>query len=455
MCDLVIKNGLIVTPMGTIRGGVAVKGGRIVHVGSDDSLPKANSVVDAQGLFVLPGMIDPHTHLHSIIDESQSFSDAMKTESVSAAVNGITTVVSTPFVPGGLEKQLARLREEREKATKTSFVDFKFNTIMFYDSHIEEMAELKEEGFNTFKFLMGYAKKEAEALGLAELNWAFFYRGAEMIAKIGPPAIQMVHCEEPEIGLMLTERLKSEGRTDLAAWDEARPAFTEGIHAFTAGLIAEHLNSPLYIVHVASKESLEAIDYFRNKGAIIWGETCTHYLSLTKHSPLGSLAKCSPPLRDEQIQAELWKALARGTLQMVGSDQCLFPRELKEKGIWDAPPGTGIMGSVFAVMMTDGVNKGRITMEQFVKLCSENPAKACGMFPQKGVLSPGSDADMIIVDQKKEWVITKDNLKTSLQFCSIEGYATKGKVLKTFVRGEQVAEDGELVAQTPHGRYVA
>jgi dihydroorotase-like cyclic amidohydrolase len=440
--------------MGTIRGGLAVTGGRITQVGSDVSLPEAASVVDAQGKLVLPGVIDPHTHLHSIIDQSQLFSDAIKTESVSASVSGITTVVSTPFVPTDMQKQLPKLREQREEACKNSFIDFKFNTIIFYDSHIEEMAELTKEGFSLFKFLMGYAKKEAKALGLAELNWALFYRGAEMIAKVGPPAIQLIHCEEPEIGLMLIERLKNAGRTDLAAWDEARPAFTEGIHAFSAGLIADHLNSPLYIVHVASKESLEALDYLRNKGVNVWGETCTHYLSLTKDSNLGSLAKCSPPLRGEAVQAELWKALARGTLQTVGSDQCLFPREAKEKGIWEAPPGTGMMGSVFPVMMTDGVNKGRITIERLVELCAENPARVFGMYPQKGVLSPGSDGDIIIVDPDKEWVITNENLKTALEFCSFEGYKAKGKVLKTFVRGKLVAEDGDLVAQTPQGRYV-
>jgi len=132
----------------------------------------------------------------------------------------------------------------------------------------------------------------------------------------------------------------------------------------------------------------------------------------------------------------------------------MITRASKEKGVWEASPGVGVMGSVLPVMMTDGVSKGRITIEQLVKICSENPAKAFGMYPQKGVLSPGSDADIIIVDPDKEWVITRERMKSALEYCAFEGYRVKGKVLKTFVGGELVAQDGELVAKTPHGRYV-
>lgn len=455
MVDLVIRNGLVVTPAGVVAGGVAVTGGKIAQVGSDASLPQGDTEVDAGGNFVLPGVVDPHAHLHLVGQgPALPFSEAIKTESVSGAVSGTTTVVSTAYMPIDAPKQLSALRELREASKGNSFINFKFNTVIFYDSHIEEMPELVKEGFNIFKFLMGYSGEEAAALNLRALNWADFYKAAEMIARIGPPAIQLIHCEEPEIGHMLAERFKAEGRTELTAWEESRPAVTEAMHAFTAGLIAYQLGSPLYIVHIASEESIDAVDYMRAKGVNVWAETCSHYLALTKYSSFGPLAKCSPPLRDEAHQKLLWKAISNGTIQTVGSDQCMIPRAAKEKGIWQAAPGVGVMGSVFPVMITDGVGKGRITIEQFVKLCSENPARAFGMYPQKGVLSPGSDADIIIVDPNKEWVITAQNLKSALEYCCFEGYNVKGKVLKTFVGGELVAEDGELVARTPHGSYV-
>ncbi len=456
MADFVIKNGLVVTPTGVIKGGLAVTGDKITEVGSNESLPKKDFEVDAGGYFVLPGVIDPHAHLHQQADSPiLPFGEAIKTESVSGAVSGTTTVVSTAhYWARKTPKQLATLREQKDAGNRNSFINFKFNTVIFFDSHIEEMPELVGEGFSVFKFLMGYSGKEAEALNLQAIDWAHFYKAAEMIARIGPPAIQLVHCEEPEIGNTLSERFKAEGRDDLIAWEEAHPAVIEGMHIFTAGLIAHQLGSPLYIVHVSSEEGVEAINYLRAKGVKIWAETCPQYLALTKHSHFGVMAKCSPPLRDEADQKSLWKALANGTLQTLGSDQCMITRAAKDKGIWEATPGVGVMGSVLPVMMTDGLNKGKITIEQLVKICSENPAKAFGMYPQKGVLSPGSDADIIIVDSKKEWVITPDNLKSALEYCCFEGYKVKGKVVKTFVRGELVAEDGELVANTPNGRYV-
>jgi len=456
VANFTIKNGLVVTPSGVINGGLAVSGDKITTVGSNESLPKKGFEVDAEGNFVLPGVIDPHAHLHQQAPTPMlPFCEAIKTESVSGAISGTTTVISTPhYWTAKTPKQLETLREQRKKANKNSYINFKFNTVNFFDSHIEEMPELAKDGFSVFKFLMGYSGAAAAAIGLRAVNWADFYKGAEMIARIGAPAIQLVHCEEPEIGQTLSERFKAQGRDDLIAWEESRPAVTEGMHILTAGLISHQLGSALYIVHVSSGEGLEAIKQLRERGVKVWAETCPQYLALTKHSPFGTLAKCSPPLRDKADQKLLWQGLADGTLQTIGSDQCMITREAKERSIWEASPGVGVMGSVLPVMMTDGFNKSKITIEQLVKICSENPARAFGMYPQKGVLSPGSDADIIIADPNKEWVITPDNLKSGLEYCCFEGYKVKGKVIKTFVRGELVAEDGELVAKTPNGRYV-
>ncbi len=454
MVDLAIVNGLVVTPTGIVRGGVAANEGTILCVGPEEGLPPAEVRIDAEGQFVMPGLIDSHTHLHSPSDDSLRIDQALATESISAAVTGITTLVSTPFIPSKTPYQLDTLRQLSAAAMSTSYVDYKFNTVMFFDSHIEEIPKMVSEGFNIFKFLMGYSGDEAAAMGLVGLNWAFFYRAAEVIAKVGKPAIQLVHCEEPEIGHMLIERFKGEGRSALADWESARPAVTEGMHAFTAGLVAFHVGSPLYIVHIASQESLEAVRYLRAKGVDLWTETCSHYLALTKHSPFGALAKCSPPLRDEAMQALLWRAIAAGDIQIVGSDQCMIPLASKKKGIWDAAPGTGLIGSVFPVMMTDGVGRGRISVEKMASVCAENPARALGMYPRKGVIQPGSDADIIIVDPAVEWAVSTESVKTALEYTAFEGYKARGRVTKTFVRGRLVAQDGEVVASVPGGKYV-
>ena len=174
MADFVIKNGLVVTPSGVLKGGLAVAGDKITAVGSNEFLPRKGFEVDAGGNFVLPGVIDPHAHLHQQADTPiLPFCEAIKTESVSGAVSGTTTVISTPhYWPIKTPKQLSTLREQREAANQNSFINFKFNTVIFFDSHIEEMPELVREGFSAFKFLMGYSGKEAEALNLQAINWA-------------------------------------------------------------------------------------------------------------------------------------------------------------------------------------------------------------------------------------------------------------------------------------------
>jgi dihydropyrimidinase len=168
-----------------------------------------------------------------------------------------------------------------------------------------------------------------------------------------------------------------------------------------------------------------------------------------------------PPLRDDENQRFLWQAVSDGTIDMVGSDHQIAKRKDKEVegGFWGEPTeasgsGNGLMGSILPIMMSEGVNKNRITIERFVELCSENAARIFSIYPQKGALSPGSDADIIIVDPKREWEMTTESLRSASDFCIFEGMKVKGKVVKTFVRGELIAEDGQLVAKTPHGRYI-
>jgi dihydroorotase-like cyclic amidohydrolase len=212
---------------------------------------------------------------------------------------------------------------------------------------------------------------------------------------------------------------------------------------------------PVYIVHVSSKETIDVIRYLRQRGAKIYAETCPHYLTLTKNTPMGVLARMAPPLRSETDIECLWQAVADGTFDTIGSDHVpLLRRQKEEDGIWKGVPGVGGIGAILPLMMTEGVNKRRITIERLVKLISENPARIWGIYPKKGALSSGSDADIIIVDPSQEWVLSADNLKSRSDYSIYEGRTVKGKVIKTFVRGKLVAEDGTLVAETPLGEYV-
>ncbi|MFC1914813.1 dihydroorotase family protein, partial [Chloroflexota bacterium] len=195
--------------------------------------------------------------------------------------------------------------------------------------------------------------------------------------------------------------------------------------------------------------------YLRQMGAKIYAETCPQYLTLSKDTAMGVLVQIAPPLREEADINCLWQAAAAGTIDTIGSDHCLRYRRLKEEaGVWDAAPGLGGVGAILPIMMSEGVNKGRITIEQLVKLTSENAARIWGIYPKKGTLSVGADADIAVVDPKQEWVLSANNLKSASDYSAYEGRRVKGKVIRTYVRGELVAEDGNLVKEIPMGKYV-
>jgi dihydroorotase-like cyclic amidohydrolase len=414
-------------------------------------------VIDADGNYVLPGIIDPHGIFGRV-----NWEHTTRSESIHAAVNGITTIIT--YVQMGdltAPERLGVHREARQLCEAHSFVDFKFNAAIGTDDQIEEIPDLLEDGVHSFNFWMNLSKVECEQYGFPSLDWAFLFRAMEKIAACGPPAFASVHCEEPEIIHMLFERAAKTGRQDLRTWAATRPSFTEGAQAFTAGLIALELGVPLSLVHIAAPESLDAVRYLRARGAMVASETCPQYLSVSPTDELGLIGKQMPPLRDEFYQEVLWKGVADGTITMIASDHQIAKRKDKEVagGLWgdgtdQSGSGGGLFGGIAPILLSEGVNKNRITMEDFVKVCSENAAKLYSIYPQKGALSPGSDADIIIVDLNRKWEMSVESLKSSSDYCLWDGKKVKGKVIKTFVRGQLVADDGELAADTPRGRYV-
>ncbi len=453
MEDIVISNGLVVTPQGVIRGGLAVRGERILQVGSDKSLPGAKLEVNAKGCYVLPGLIDPHIHIGG--PKKEGAIGEFRTESISAVVSGITTMMGFVGFGDPLGPRVPVYRECKEIGKQNSFVDFKFHAYMINALHLEEIPVLVKEGITSGKLLLGYGEEEAKRSGRHAISLGYTYKAMEILAKYGPPVLIQAHCEQPDIISVITQRLKAQGRTDFLAWTESRPSICEAIHVFSLGMMSLETGCPLYIVHVSAKETVDVIKYLRRLGAKIYAETCPHYLTLTRNTPLGVLAKMAPPLRDEADINCLWQAISDGMFDTIGSDHCVRQRSDKEEaGVWGGIPGVAGIGALLPLIMTEGVNKGRITIEQFVKLTSENAARIWGIYPKKGVLSPGADADINIVDPNREWVLSTNNLNSISDYSIYEGRAVKGKAIKTFLRGKLVAEDGELVAKTALGEFV-
>lgn len=458
MEDLKLINARLVTPDGVVQGGLTAKDGRITAVGADNSLPPAVYQVDAKGLVVLPGLIDPHLHLGLGAERGKSvekFASDLATESVSAAVGGITTIISTALFAGaGKSSMLPCMDKAKELGNENSLVDFKLSSFMMTDTHIEEVPALVERGVTSFKFLMAYKGNEGKQVGAVGIDWGFALRGFRAIARSSPPALAMVHAEAAEIIDVLKAEISTQGRNDLAAWTESRPAIAEAMDIAMAGYLALETGASLYFPHVSSSQGMKAAGFLRSQGASIFVETCPHYLTLTQNSPIGNYGKVNPPLREEEDIQSLWNEIQLGAVDTIGSDHAAYQRHHKEGSLWNCMPGFASTGIILPLMLTYGVATGKVSWERLRKITSENTARIFGIYPRKGILAVGSDADFVIVDPNEEWVLKAENLYSASDFSIYEGRKMKGRAVQTFVRGVKVAEGGAPVRKAPYGQYV-
>jgi dihydroorotase (multifunctional complex type) len=457
MAELVIRNAQVVTPQGIVRGGVAVEGGKIAAVGADASLPQGQQEVDAGGMVVLPGLIDPHCHMGLGAARGQGrqkFEDDMRDVSVEAAVGGITTIITSALFGHTRDTLLPCLAEAKERGARSSLVDFRLNAFMLHPPYIGEIPLILDEGITSFKFLLAYRGEEGKQVGVEGITWGFVYQGFEAIARHAPPALAMIHAEEADVIEMLRERLQSQNRQDLAAWSDSRPGICEAMHIFSAGLIAQEVGAPMYVVHTSARESIEAARFFRAKGAPVYIETCPHYLVLTKHTGPHNIGKVNPPLREDADREALWQAIADGTVDTIGSDHGNYPKVHKEGSIWDIMPGFPSLGATLALLVSEGVNKGRLSWERLAQVTSENTARLFSLYPRKGAIQPGADADLVVVDPGREWVLDAASMHSASDFTVYDGTRVKGKAVKVFQRGRLLVDEGEVKAQAPLGQFV-
>jgi dihydropyrimidinase len=471
--DLVIKNALVVGESSVFSGGVAAAEGVVIAVGADRWLPAGHTTIDARGRMLLAGAIDPHVHLGvgGTADEAKLAED-FRTETRAAATGGITAFVTNHEHACGPSYITTTLTTEHNGQTVTlldkakafgeerSVIDFRFTGLPQTRENLDEIPRMVAEGVTSFKFYPSYQGEEAADFGIKTLDWGFIFEGFEQLAAARTDAvvpIGMVHCEEPYICAVLKERLRSSGRSgSLADWADSRPAEAEAMQIFDVGMVAKITGCRAYIVHTSSKEGTETIRYLKNLGVDIVGETCTHYLMLTRDAPLERWGKVNPPIRGKADQDRLWAALTDGTHQVVGSDDCgTYTRAEKlGKDFWDAIPGFSDMAVTPTLLASEGVRTGRLTWEQLSRIMSANPARFYGMFPKKGVIRVGSDADLMIFDQDEEWELSPEALNYTSDFSIYEGRKAVGRPVMTIVRGVPVMDRGAIVAPEGHGTYV-
>ena len=451
--DLSIENGFFVIPKtGVFRGTLGIRDGRIIALLDSPQGVIARERIDAQGRYILPGLVEPHVHY----GYRGNLAGHFFTETASAAIGGITTVI--PFYrditdPTGLYDNLA---EVKKIAEANSCIDFSLHLLLITRNQLAKVKEYAEgNGITSFKFYMAYKGKDAKSIGLTgnETDDGFLFEAFSSLARM-PGVVACVHAENIEVILSLVEKYQREGRQGLKVWSECRPNFTEAESVHRAATFAEVAGCPLYIAHVTTKEALEDLRLFKRRHQEIYVETCPHYLTLTKNSPLGNVAKVNPPLRSEEDIEALWKAIAEDLIDTVGSDHCPFLKEDKEGTIWDARTGFPGSATLLPVLLSEGVHKRRVSLEKVAELTAYNPAKIFNLFPRKGTIQVGSDADLCIVDLERSRTVNHGMLLSCSDFSVYEGWTLKGWPVMTIVRGKTVMKDGQIVGPQGHGRFI-
>lgn len=446
LIDLVILNGSVASHEGISTMGIAIDKGKIVALGGTSALPPAKKTINASGKYVIPGLIDGHVH----IGLTHPFADDCETETKASAVGGVTSIgIHIIDFFEHLKGFLSFAELCRKAVEQRSVVDAFFHAQIMDEQGFEEIPKAQEIGITSFKATWG---EMAGASGL-------MFRSLEQVDKLGPKARVIVHAEDRGVIDVLTKRLIEQGRKDFPAWNDSRPAFCETAAVISAIFWGKLLNCPLYFEHVTNGQSLDIIKQAKSEGMDVIAETCQQYLTHTSEdkgilSEIPALGHVNPPLRDKESNARLWQGIKDGVIDCIGSDHTGYT--LKDKGddLWKAPPGLGQSGMILPVMFSKGVKKGRISLEKLVEICCFKPAKVWGIYPQKGTIQVGSDADIVIIDPDKKVKVSWKRLHSICDWSIYEGWEFQGWPVLTILRGEIIAKDGEVVAKPGIGRYL-
>ena len=447
----VIKGGTIVTADLSYAADLRIEAGRITEIGPD---LKGDTVLDATGCYVMPGGIDPHTHLEMPFMGTYSADDFES--GTRAALSGGTTMVIDFALPSPGQGLLDALKMWDNKAGRAN-CDYSYHmAVTWWGEQVfnEMQTVIQDRGINTFKHFMAYK-------GALMVNDDELFASFNRLAELG--GIAMVHAENGDVVAELTAKLLAQGNTGPEAHAYSRPAQVEGEATNRAIMIADMAGVPLYVVHVSSEDAHEAIRRARSLGKRVWGEPLIQHLTLDEseyfHPDWDHAARrvMSPPFRDKKHQDSIWAGLMSGSLSVVATDHCAFTTEQKRFGIGDfskIPNGTGGLEDRMPMLWTHGVATGRITPNEFVAITSTNIAKILNCYPKKGAILVGADADVVVWDPTKEKTIAAKTQQSAIDYNVFEGHKVKGLPRFTLTRGHVAVHDGEICTQEGHGQFV-
>jgi dihydropyrimidinase len=448
-----LKGGTVVTSAATFQADVLVEGTRIAALTRDLELP-ADEVVDVSGRLLLPGGVDVHTHLDAPFMGTIT-ADDFETGTIAAACGGTTTIVDFAMQTRG-QKLAETVDEWHKKAEGKAAIDYGFHLAItdLYQGAVDDMAAVVADGVTSFKLFMAYK-------GQIMLDDGEMFRVLREAGRRG--ANVCVHAENGDVIDVLAAELVEAGKTGPKYHEVSRPTATE-VEAVRRGIaISRMADGPIYFVHMSAGGSAEAIGEARDSGWPVAGETCTHYLLLgpelyDKPDFEGAKVVLTPPLREERERDALWQALRTGALSVVSSDHCPFCfKGQKEMGVNDfrqIPNGGPGIEHRIPLMYAKGVREGRLTLEQFVNLTATTPAKSFGLFPDKGAIMVGADADIVVLDPNGETTITADTQHQNLDYTPYDGWSIPGRIERVYSRGDLIVEGDTFRASAGRGNFI-
>lgn len=447
-----LKNGLIVLEHEQILGDIFIENEKITEIGPKIEA-EADEIIDASGKVIIPGGIDVHTHFN--IDVGVVAVDDFKSGTTAAAFGGTTTIIDhMGFGPAGCDLH-HQLGVYKGYTDGQCVIDYGLHGVIQHvdDQILDEMASMVEEGFSSFKIYMTYDYKVDD------------YDAIRVLKRLNDlGAITTVHCENDAMIRYMKEKFAAEGKLSENYHPKVRPNYCES-EAVTRMIALAQIagNAPLYIVHVSAKESVDEIRRAKALGYQVYGETCPQYLFLDEslydlpdHEGLKYIM--SPPLRAKENQDMIWQGIIDGTIQTVATDHCSFDfngdKQRGRNDFMQCPNGGPGVETRVPLLYSEGVAKGRISLNKFVDIVSTNPAKIFGLYPKKGVIAVGSDADIVMIDPDKEVTITKQMLHEKVDYTPFEGFKLTGYPVMSMVRGHVVTQEDKLFVEPGFGQLI-
>src|SRR3954452_20811518 len=445
--DLALCNGTVVTEHGVQQVDIGVRGEQIVALTAPGAERlEADERLDLSGLHVFPGGIDPHVHLG---DQGQSEFEDFATGTASCAAGGLTSVIDmTLNLPPTTDA--ATFEARREAVAPKAYVDWGLWGGLVA-GNLAELEPMAAAGALAFKAFV------CEAADWFRASDADLFEGMREAARLDRPV--GVHCENEDITARLRARLRAEGRTDIQAHAESRPEVTEWEAIRRVVSLAQATGARTQIVHISTGEGVDACTAARRAGAQVGTEVTLHHLTLDEADMgrIGSFAKCAPPLRPRRQVDALWRRLLAGDISNIGSDHSPGTFEQKDSNRhehWDIPDGITGTQTLMPLLLSEGVHRRGLSLERFAQLTSTAAAKMFGLYPHKGTIRVGADADFAIADLAERWTLSSDLLLYKCPWTPNEGTEVQGRIVRTIVRGTTVFNDGEIVVGPGFGRFM-